>query len=150
MRAKFQVLVIPYIIEDNGEVKYCIFKRSDLNIYQFISGGGEDDESPIEACMRECNEEAGLDYNLPYKQLDSLTSIPSSCFKEARKHWGKDVLIIPEYSFCVKLDSKELSLSSEHTEYNWVNYEIALEKLKYDGNKTALFELHNRIINKTI
>ena len=41
-RAKYQVLVIPYHIE-NGNVKYCIFKRNDIKVWQFIAGGGEDE-----------------------------------------------------------------------------------------------------------
>ena len=45
-RAKYQVLVIPYHIE-NGNVKYCIFKRNDMKVWQFIAGGGEDEDETI-------------------------------------------------------------------------------------------------------
>ena len=45
-RAKYQVLVIPYHIE-NGNVKYCIFKRNDMKVWQFIAGGGEDEGNGI-------------------------------------------------------------------------------------------------------
>ena len=51
MRAPFQVLVIPYKIINN-EILYGIFLRSDMKVWQTISGGGEDDESPIEAAKR--------------------------------------------------------------------------------------------------
>ena len=44
-RAPFQCLILPYIIED-GIVKYGVFKRSDHGFWQFISGGGEDIETP--------------------------------------------------------------------------------------------------------
>lgn len=44
-RAPFQVLIIPYIV-DKGEIKYGIFKRSDRDVWQFISGGGEENETP--------------------------------------------------------------------------------------------------------
>ena len=39
-RAKYQVLVIPYHVEKEN-IKYCIFKRSDMDVWQFIAGGGE-------------------------------------------------------------------------------------------------------------
>ncbi|WP_425448387.1 hypothetical protein [Dethiothermospora halolimnae] len=42
-RAPFQCLIIPFMIENNVP-KFAIFKRADMRIWQFISGGGEDDE----------------------------------------------------------------------------------------------------------
>ena len=39
-RARYQVLVIPYCITD-GQVRFCAFRRKDLDIWQFIAGGGE-------------------------------------------------------------------------------------------------------------
>ena len=53
--------------------------------------------------------------------------------------------MIPEYSFAVKIDSTILNLSHKHTEYEWVNYETAIKRLRYDSNKTALWELDNKI-----
>lgn len=47
-----QVLVIPYKMI-NGKAEYCIFKRSDALYWQFIAGGGEDKETPLEAAKRE-------------------------------------------------------------------------------------------------
>ena len=59
-RARYQVLVIPYCITD-GQVRFCAFRRKDLDIWQFIAGGGEDeDASIIESARREAFEEAGI------------------------------------------------------------------------------------------
>ena len=56
MRAPFQILALPYRM--NGEEPlYCIFRRADFDQWQFISGGGEDTESPMEAAIREILEE---------------------------------------------------------------------------------------------
>jgi len=41
MRAEFQVLVIPFIREPEGKIKYAVFKRSDGKYWQFIAGGGD-------------------------------------------------------------------------------------------------------------
>lgn len=144
-RAKYQVLVIPYCIENNI-AKYCIFRRSDMDVWQFIAGGGEDEDSSVlESAKREAYEEAGIRMEEKYTQLDSLSSIPTNCFKNAVKIWGAACLVIPEYSFAVMLNGKDLKISHEHTEYEWVAYEVADERLKYDSNKTALWELDRRI-----
>lgn len=37
VRARYQVLVIPYCIEDSN-AQFCLFRRSDIGIWQFIAG----------------------------------------------------------------------------------------------------------------
>ena len=144
-RAKWQVLVIPYFIE-NETVQYCIFHRSDMDVWQFIAGGGEDeDESAIMSAKREAYEEAGIKMNAAYFQLDTHCSIPASCFKKAQEIWGKEVLVIPEYSFAVMCKDRYIKISHEHKSYEWVGYAEAVKRLKYDSNKTALWELDTRI-----
>lgn len=48
MRAPFQILAIPYQIV-NGSPRYCVFHRADHDQWQFIAGGGEDNETPLKA-----------------------------------------------------------------------------------------------------
>ncbi|HDL04546.1 MAG TPA: hypothetical protein ENH25_10500 [candidate division Zixibacteria bacterium] len=54
-RAPFQVLVIPYYKDENGNIVYAVFKRRPDNgdFWQPIAGGGEDDETPLQAACRE-------------------------------------------------------------------------------------------------
>ena len=80
-RARYQVLVIPYCITD-GQVRFCVFRRTDLDIWQFIAGGGEDeDASIIESARREAFEEAGIPVTCSYSPLDTCCSIPADCFR---------------------------------------------------------------------
>ena len=59
-RVRYQVLVIPYCIMD-GQARFCVFRRNDLDIWQFIAGGGEDEDASIlESAKREAFEEAGI------------------------------------------------------------------------------------------
>ena len=144
-RAKYQVLILPYIIKDNKPL-FCIFKRSDMGIWQFIAGGGEDeDKSPLSSAKREAFEEAGIYENEKYTALETRCSVSTECFEKSRLLWGDDCLVIPEYTFAVELSSEAIKLSSEHTKYSWVDYETAIQKLKYDSNKVALWELDNKI-----
>lgn len=144
-RAPFNVLVIPY--RQTGEsISYCIFKRENMNIWQFVAGGGEDTEPPLLAAMRETMEEAGIQSE-KYIQLTSMCHVPVNCFSdEARKAWGDDVFVIPVYSFGVQCDADTvIALSDEHLEYRWCSYEAANALLHFDLDKTALYELNERI-----
>ena len=148
-RAPFQILVLPYRITPNHEVLYALFKRepSSGGYWQGIAGGGKNSESPLEAAKRETFEEAGIDRTNKYIRLDSYAMIPvvNVCgFK-----WGKDVLVIPEHCFGVKIEEAQLQLSSEHTEYKWLDYSHAMEILYWDSNKCALWELNYRVSMKT-
>lgn len=144
-RAPFQCLILPYIIED-GIIKYGVFKRSDHGFWQFISGGGEDSETPLEAAHRECFEEAEIPRDIPIYQMDSTCSIPAEIFcEEYKSNWGTDCYVVTEYSFALPLESDIIKISSEHSEYKFAEFDEVMDLLKHDSNKTALRELRARI-----
>jgi len=142
MRAPFQILAIPY--RENTEFEFCVLHRSDIDQYQFVAGGGEDDEKPIDAALREIFEETAVKAEkiIP---LTSLTYVPSKIISEKhRKFWSKGTYVIPEYAFAFKCDS-EILLSDEHTGFEWLSYDEAVKRLTWDSNKTALYELYCRL-----
>jgi dATP pyrophosphohydrolase len=145
-RSPFQVLVFPYRLIANQGPLYCIFKRNPETggYWQGIAGGGEQGETPLDAAKREAHEEANISPNNAYMQLDSLVTIPVE--KVCGFLWGSDILVIPEYSFGVKLLDENIILSNEHTEYKWVGYKTAYEMLHWDSNKNALWELNYRVL----
>jgi dihydroneopterin triphosphate diphosphatase len=146
-RARFQVLIIPYRMAKNGQPEYAIGKRSDMDAWQFFSGGGEADEVPMEAARREANEEGGISTDLEFIQLDSIASRPAHNFA-AHEDWEEDVYVIPEYSFCVDVGPGDLVPSGEHTEILWRSYEEAQALLSWDSNRTALWEVNQRITRR--
>jgi dATP pyrophosphohydrolase len=142
-RAPFQVLVIPFRIK--GErVEYAIFKRADNGAWQGIAGGGEDAETPVETARREALEEAGLPPECSLWELDTTSSIPVVAFAE-NATWGDAVYVITEHCFGIDARGCDLRLSSEHREVVWIDYDEAARRLTFDGNKTALWELHQRV-----
>lgn len=145
-RAKYQVLVIPYRKVDDTII-YCIFKRSDMDdCWQFVAGGGEDeDKTPLISAQREAFEEAGISSQMRFTELETKCSIATECFKNARTIWGEDCFVIPEYCFAVEVQSEDIYISNEHGCFEWVDYSTAKERLKYDSNKVALWELDNKI-----
>ena len=140
MRAPFQILAIPYRMVGDAPL-YCVFHRADFDQWQFVSGGGEDDETPLQAARREIYEESGIEAG-DMMQLQSMCYIPTDIFPEKYlRNWAADTYVVPEYAFGFACQEK-IKLSHEHTECIWLEYEKAKSKLKWDSNRTALYELH--------
>lgn len=146
-RAPFQVLVYPYRKTSNGQIEYALMKRSDSGYWQGIAGGGEGEEKPLEAARREAYEEANIPPTAEFMQLDTVESVPVIEFKDSYL-WGDAVFVIPQYCFGVTSPDIPITISHEHTEYRWLSYEEARDLIKYDGNKTALWELDKRLKGK--
>ncbi|MBO5897463.1 MAG: NUDIX pyrophosphatase [Clostridia bacterium] len=143
MRAPFQILAIPYRIT-SGAILYGVLHRADHDQWQFVAGGGEDNETPLEAAQREIFEECGV-HAETVTALCSVACVPNTCFAKChRAHWAKDAYVIPEYSFAFACPT-EVLLSHEHTEVRWLTYREARELLQWDSNKTALYELDCRL-----
>ena len=143
-RVPFNVLVFPYREVGNNDFEYALLKRSDLGFWHGVAGGGEDNGTPLETARRETYEETGIPMESSFLQLDTVNSIPVTEFVVGNL-WGKNVYVIPQYTFGVLADNLQIVLSKEHTEYKWLKYEQAHDMLKYDGNKTALWELDRKL-----
>ncbi len=148
MRARFQVLVLPFILENGSDLKVAVFKRADGEYWQFIAGGGEGQETHLQAAQREAYEEARIASDNKYYALDTTTSVPKCFFSELKD--GKGFYVVPEFSFAVLLEDSNLKISGEHLIYEWMDYNKAYNSLKYDSNRNALWELQERIKDGTI
>ncbi|KKQ81452.1 MAG: dATP pyrophosphohydrolase [Parcubacteria group bacterium GW2011_GWF2_38_76] len=146
-RSPFQVLIFPFI-KEGANYLYAVFCREDMGIWQGIAGGGEGDEKPIEAAKREAYEEAGINKSYNFIRLSSMTTIPAENIHGLI--WGKDIVMIPEFSFGVEVSNKELKTSHEHIDYHWLPLKESIRKLRYDSNKSALWELDYRLKNKSL
>lgn len=145
-RAPFQVLVFPFRRMTEGSFEFAVFKRADAGYWQAIAGGGEDDEKPIEAARREANEEAEIPSEFGYYHLDSVAHIPTYFFEE-RSSWPKNTYVIPNHCFAVELPKMDIVLSHEHSEFRWVPFHEGVKLLYWEDNRTALWELNQRLIN---
>jgi len=143
-RAPFQVLVYPYRQVGDGEFEYALLKRADAGWWQAIAGGGEDDETPLETAKRETWEETGISPHALFLQLDTAEPVPVIEFRDSHL-WGENVYVIPQYCFGVLAPDDRITLSHEHIACEWLTYAEAYQRLKYDGNRTALWELNQRL-----
>jgi dATP pyrophosphohydrolase len=149
-RAPFQVIVFPYRLSAAGSHEYAIFFRETVrygDFWQAISGGGEDDETPLQAAQREGFEEGGIPQDTPLLALESMATIPAP--QAAGMLWGPEVLVVPEYAFGADVGAHRIVLSEEHTEFRWVDYAAAQTLLRFDSNRNALWELDYRLTGES-
>jgi len=121
-----------------GVVVY--FKRKDKLEYLLLryakghwdlpKGKIEKDETKRQAALRELKEEAGLLVQLHDKFEHSFEYL----FKDKDGDLAKKKVNF----FIGKTKSKQIALSHEHTDYAWLEFEPALQKLTYDNAKTLL------------
>ncbi|MGH3521378.1 MAG: NUDIX domain-containing protein, partial [Mycobacterium sp.] len=142
-RAAFQVLVLPFRRDGDGFV-YALLRRQDAGYWQGVAGGGEAGESPFEAARREASEEAGIGDGTKFVALDARATVPVVAVT-GEFTWGPETLVIPEYAFGAGVDGAELHLSDEHSEYGWFGFDDACKAVRWDSNRTALWELDHRL-----
>lgn len=144
MRKPIQILVIPYRKNTKLNcIEYCLFLREDLNVWQGIAGGVEDNETVEQSARREMFEESNIPYNSDLIELSSFVSMPSINISGTR--WEKKIYIVKEYSFGVRADNIKVEISDEHKSFKWVDYSDAMKLLRWDSNKNALWELNERL-----
>ncbi len=145
-RAPFQVLVLPYR-KTAEALEFAVFRRSDYSCWQGIAGGGEDDEIPLEAAKREAFEEAGISGVCHFMLLQATCTIPVTFFQDGGT-WNKSLYVVPEHSFGADCTGQTLVLSDEHVAMEWLSYVEAYARLTYDSNRTALWELNLRLLER--
>ena len=144
-RKPFQVLAFPFKKLQN-RIEYLVLRRNDSGAWQGVAGGGEGEETPAEAASRELFEEVGLSGGR-LTELDSLAHIPVVDIT-GEFTCGKETLVIPEHAFAYEArPDDQAKLSDEHVEFRWEEYDIARDLLEWDSNKTALWEIRERIRN---
>lgn len=143
MRQPWNIYVFIYN-KYNADVKFALLKRADDGKWQCVSGGGEDNETYKNAAIREIYEETGIKNFNKFIKLDTISYIKKTIFKCEHYQQDEDLYVIPMYYYGIEIDGK-IKLSHEHTEYCWLPYEDAQNLLYWHGQKTALWELNERL-----
>lgn len=129
----------------SAALEFAALKRQDLDVWQGgVAGGDQEGENALQAAIRESQEELGVSHPLDMIQLSSCSSIPVYHFKD-RINWSADLFVIPEYTFGMNCSNVAITLSDEHTQIRWGTYKEIIDILCWDSNKTALWELNERL-----
>ena len=142
-RAPFQVVVLPYR-RAAPQPEFAVFRRRDAGYWQFIAGGGEGLESPLEAAHREAHEEAGLPLDHALLQLRAIASVPVSAFR-AVSDWPADLYVVPVHHFAADCTGRDLNISEEHTDFRWAAEAGVVSLLQWQSEAVALGELAARL-----
>ncbi|HUZ11696.1 MAG TPA: NUDIX domain-containing protein [Caulobacteraceae bacterium] len=146
-RAPLNVLVLPFRRAEAGAIEYAVFRRSDQEdeCWQGVAGGVEVGESAEGAARRELHEEAGVAAPARWIALDSIASVPAEVFG-AEHGWGPEVHVVLERAFGAELrPAQHIRLSKEHSSHRWLSFGEASKLLRWDSNRTALWELNRRL-----
>jgi dATP pyrophosphohydrolase len=145
VRQPRQVIVFPFRVTAAGP-EYAIFRRADDGCWQGVAGGVEEGEDLVTAACRETAEEAGLAGGSPIYKLDMVSGVARTWFA-ASQHWPGDLYIVPKHHFAVDItrEPAPVVLSHEHSEFCWAPYGEASAALRYEDDKTALWELDARL-----
>ena len=100
--------------------------------WDFPKGNKERGENSIQTIRREIKEETGI---------SDLTFIDGFVREISYKYLRQNKLISKKVVyFLARTNTKDVVLSSEHTDFEWDHYESALKRLTYKKSKEILTE----------
>ena len=118
-------------------LEFLVVKRvpTDGGFWQAVTGTIEDGEDEVTTLKRELAEEAGITDPLYISELLHTYE------------WAVYDLQGTDHVFAVEVraDSDVKLEPTEHDEFMWLPLEQAVNKLKYDGNKTSMQQVNDYI-----
>ena len=127
--------------ETEKGIEFLLLKRSEgqpyPGLWQMVTGKIKDGEKAHQTALREIKEETGL---VP-AQLWVAPIINS--FYEPKDEY---ICLLPV--FAAKVESVEVVLSEEHTQYQWVNKTEAQKLLAWDGQRKAVQIIEDYFLNE--
>lgn len=112
--------------------------------FDYPRGHVEASETNEEAARREVREETGIEGVKVFLEKEMRTKffyVAKGREEEHRKKEGRGVWIFKEvFMYPGQVPNKRVSLSHEHSEYVWLPYQEALEKVTFKNAKNLLRE----------
>ncbi len=103
--------------------------------WDFIKGKMERDETPHETARREAGEETGI------TDIEFIDDFEESVEYEFR--FNNDLIQKKVIFFLAKTNTSKISLSHEHKDFVWLEYEDAMEKITFQNAKKILVKANN-------
>jgi len=127
--------------ETKNGIEFLLLKRAERQPYpglwQMVTGKIKAEEKAYQTALREIKEETGL---VPI-QLWVAPTVNS--FYEPKDEY---ICLLPV--FAARVESSEVKISREHTEYQWVNKATAQKLLAWEGQRKAVQIIEDYFLNK--
>jgi len=107
--------------------------------WDFIKGKVEQDETPYETASRETKEETGIS-DIEY--IDGFEESVEYNFKFKNEDIHKIVVF-----FLAKTYEKKITLSHEHNDFVWLEYDDAIKKTTFRNAKNVLSKTNEFLLN---
>lgn len=109
--------------------------KYEMGHWGFVKGIIEEEESKNETIMRELKEETGIE---KAEIIDN--------FQEEYQYYyklGGNTIHKRVDCFLIETKTKNVKLSYEHTDYSWLPYQKAMEKLSHENTRNILTKAHS-------
>jgi len=107
--------------------------------WDFVKGKIEQNETSHETALRETKEETGIT-NIEF--VDGFEESVEYDFRFKKENIHKKVIF-----FLAKTNEKKISLSHEHNDFVWLEYDDALKKTTFRNAKNVLSKANEFLLN---
>ena len=128
--------IIFRIAEKSNKPRYLLLHYGSGH-WDFVKGHIEGSETEEETLLREAKEESGL---TDLKLISGFRHKISYFYKKDGKTIPKDVIFFLAQTVAAE---KDVKLSFEHSEYEWLEFEAAVKKVTYESSRKVLEKADN-------
>lgn len=130
------VLIVIY--DEKGQV-LVMQRKDDPSFWQSVTGSLEQNETPMQTAVRELHEETGINIDkYGYSIEDCHTTNQYPIRPDWQYRYAPDVSSNLEYVFKVQISQSTPIVLTEHLAYQWMDKNLAVEKVWSESNKTAI------------
>jgi len=123
---------------DSGKNEFLLLNYPQGH-WDFIKGKVEQGETPRETALRETKEETGIS---DIEFIDGFEESVEYDFRFKNEDIHKKVIF-----FLAKTNEKKISLSHEHNDFVWLEYDDALKKTTFRNAKNVLSKANEFLLN---
>jgi len=127
--------------ETEKGIQFLLLKRSEgqpyPGLWQMITGKIKSNEKAYQTALREIKEETGL------TPIQLWVAPTVNSFYEPKDEY---ICLLPV--FAARVESVEVKLSNEHTEYQWVNKANAQKLLAWEGQRKSVQIIEDYFLNE--
>lgn len=131
---------VVFSTENDGPPDYLLLKYGGGN-WGFPKGHVEAGESDLQAAQREVEEETGIPF-VSQRLLPGFEDDTDYRFRRGSTLVEKDVRF-----FLIEAQTRDVKLSHEHSDFAWLPYSQAMERVSFEGPRRILQAAHSFVLS---